>query len=144
MATNQLIDFETLKVGDTLGPEHLFVGKQHTRLFVRAAHMDSPRFTDDDWARSQGLPGAILPGNMSLSLLTKLLTDWIGNANARLVRLGTTYRSPVVTEHTVTMQGFVTHTNPAERTADIDLWMENEDADRLVIGTATVHFPAKN
>ncbi len=144
MAASQPIDFDTLKIGDTLGPEHLFVGKQHTRLFVRAAHMDSPRFTDDDWARSQGLPGAILPGNMSLSLLTKLLTDWIGNANARLVRLGTTYRSPVVTEHTVTMQGFVTHTNPAERTADIDLWMENEDADRLVVGTATVHFPPKS
>ena len=113
MADNQAIDFESLQIGDTLGPEHLFVGKQHTRLFVRAAHMDSPRFTDDQAARATGLPGAILPGNMSLSLLTKLLTDWIGSADARVVRLGTTYRSPVVTEHTVTLQGFVTHTDPA-------------------------------
>jgi acyl dehydratase len=144
MAGNQAIDFESLEIGDALGPEHLFVGKQHTRLFVRAAHMDSPRFTDDEAARATGLPGAILPGNMSLSLLTKLLTDWIGTANARVMRLGTTYRSPVVTEHTITLQGFVTHTNLAERTTEIDLWIENEDAERLVIGTATVHFPATN
>jgi acyl dehydratase len=140
---DRVTDFESLQIGDPLGPEHRFVGKQHTRLFVEAAHMDSSRFTDDEAARAQGLPAAILPGNMSLSLLSKLLTDWIGNANARVVRLGTTYRSPVVTEHTITLQGFVTHTNSEERTAEIDLWIENEDAERLVIGTATVHFPAK-
>jgi len=38
----------------------------------------APRFTDDEGAKKEGLPGMILPGNMSLSLLTKLVTDWIG------------------------------------------------------------------
>ncbi len=143
MADHQAKDFEALQIGDTLGPEHILVSKDLTRLFVRAAHMDSPRFTDDEAARAEGLPGAILPGNMSLSLLTKLVTDWIGSNGARLARLGTTYRSPVVSGTTVTMQGFVTHTDPAARTAEVDIWMENEDAERLVIGTATVHFPLK-
>jgi len=144
MADSQASDFENLQIGDPLGPEHRFVGKQHTKLFCAAAHMEAGRFTDDETARSQGLPAAILPGNMSLSLLTKLLTDWIGDSNARIVRLGTTYRSPVITEHTLTLQGFVTHTNSEERTAETDLWIENEDGDRLVIGTATVHFPARD
>src|SRR5271156_6099531 len=110
---DQVTDFESLKIGDPLCPQHRFDVKQHTRLFVEAAHMDSSRFTDNEAARAQGLPAAILPGNMSLSLLTKLLTDWIGAANARVVRPGTTYRSPVITEHTVTLQGFVTHTDSA-------------------------------
>jgi acyl dehydratase len=141
MANPQAKDFGDLEIGDALGPEHILVSKDLTRLFVRAAHMDSPRFTDDEAARAEGLPGAILPGNMSLSLLTRLVTDWIGLSGARLARIGTTYRSPVISGSSVTMQGFVTHTNPAERTADVDIWIENEDAERLVIGTATVHFP---
>ena len=36
----------------------------------------------------------ILPGNMSLALLAKLVTDWIAANPARMVRLGTTYRVP--------------------------------------------------
>jgi hypothetical protein len=29
----------------------------------------------------------------------------------------------------------------ADRAAEIDVWLENADAERLVIGTATVQFP---
>ena len=131
---------ESLEIGDVLGPQQLFVGKEHTRLFVRAANVESPRFTDDEAARATGLPGAILPGNMTLSLLTKLVTDWIGPTAASVTRLSTTYRSPVVTEHTITLRGFVTGTDRSTRTAEIDLWIENEDGERLVTGTATVQF----
>ena len=44
-------------------------------------------------------------------------------------------------DHTVTLQGFVTDKNESNRTAEMDIWLENEDGERLVIGTATVHFP---
>src|SRR5579884_896876 len=90
--------------------------------------------------RKEGLPGMITPGNMSLALLSKLVTDWLGSSDARLVRVGTTYRQPVLPDHTIILQGFVTHTNDADRTADMDIWIENEEAERLVIGTATVQF----
>ncbi len=137
-------DFENLQIGDSIGPEHMFISKDQTRLYARTCHLDAPRFTDDEGARAEGLPGMILPGNMSLSLLTKLVTDWIGSSGAQLARIGTTYRSPVLPDHTVTLQGFLTHTDPAERTVEIDLWLENEDGERLVIGTATVKFPSGN
>jgi hypothetical protein len=39
------------------------------------------------------------------------------------------------------LNGFLTNTNPADRTAEIDVWMENEEGERLVTGTATVEFP---
>ena len=102
--------------------------------------MDAPRFTDDEAAKKEGLPGMILPGNMSLGLLSKLVTDWIGASGARLMRMSTTYRVPVQPDHTLTLHGFITNANPAERTAEIDVWIENEDAERLVTGTATVEF----
>jgi len=98
------------------------------------------RFTDDEAARKEGLPGMIIPGNMSLGLLSKLVTDWIGSSNAWLTRMNTTYRVPVQPDHTVTIHGFITNKNPEERTTEIDVWMENEESERLVTGTATVEF----
>ncbi len=132
--------YEDVKVGDALGPQELFLSKEQVRAYARTTGMWVPRFTDDEGARKEGLPGMITPGNMILALLSKLVTDWLGSSDARLVRVGTTYRQPVLPDHTIILQGFVTHTNDADRTADMDIWIENEEAERLVIGTATVQF----
>jgi acyl dehydratase len=133
--------FDQVQVGEPIGPEQMFVSKEQCRTYALTCGMNTPRFTDDEGARKEGLPGMILPGNMSLSLLTRLVTDWIGTSGARVTRLNTTYRSPVQPGHTFTLQGFITHTIPDERTVDVDIWLENEDAERLVTGTATVQFP---
>jgi acyl dehydratase len=143
MPANNVKSFDEINIGDPLGPVHVFVSKDQTRQFAYACGMNAPRFTDDEGARKEGLPGMILPGNMSLGLLTKLVTDWLGAGGGRLTRIGTTYRQPVLPDHTLTLQGFITHTQPAERTAELDVWLENEDGERLVIGTASVQFPAR-
>jgi acyl dehydratase len=137
--------FEELNIGDTLGPLDVTVTKDQCRNYAKVSGFGevAGRFTDDEAARKEGLPGIILPGNMSLGLLSKLVTDWIGPSKARLTRLSTTYRVPVQPDHPITIHGFVTNTNPADRTAEIDVWMENEDAERLVTGTATVEFQKK-
>ena len=140
MTATSAKSFEDIKIGDTLGPQEIHVSRERCRAYAREAHLEAARFTDDEGARKEGLPGMILPGNMSLGLITKLVTDWIANANARLTRIGTTYRLPVQPDHTFLLQGFITNSNPQDRTVEVDLWMENEDAERLVIGTATVHF----
>ena len=82
----------------------------------------------------------IVVANLRVSGFFRLVTDWIANANARLTRIGTTYRLPVQPDHTFVLQGFITNSNPEDRTVEVDLWMENDDAERLVIGTATVQF----
>lgn len=132
--------YEDIQIGDALGPEEFHLTKDQVRSYARTTGMWVPRFTDDEGARKEGLPGMITPGNMSLAILSKLVTDWIGMSGARMIRLGTTYRQPVMPDHMITLQGFVTHKNDEDRTAEIDIWIENEDADRLVIGTATVQF----
>jgi acyl dehydratase len=134
-------NFEDLNIGDMLGPAHALVSKDQNRAYARAFGLDAPRFTDDEGARKEGLPGMILPGNLSLALLTRFITDWIGDSGARLLRLDTTYRQFVQPDQQLTLQGFVTHSNPSERTAEIDVWIENAESDRLVTGTATVRFP---
>ncbi len=135
---------EEIQIGDNIGPEPLFLEKDRVRAYCNAAGLAGvPRFTDDELARKEGLPGMITPGNMSAALIGKLVTDWARPANARLIRLGTTYRSPVLPEHHLSLQGFVTQVDHGERTAELDIWIENEDGDRLVTATATVKFPPK-
>lgn len=136
-----IASYDEVQIGDALGPEEMYLSKDQVRSYARATGMYVPRFTDDEGARKEGLPGMITPGNMSLAILSKLVTDWVGASGARMVRLGTTYRQPVLPDHTIALHGFVTHKNDAERTAEMDVWIENEDGERLVIGTASVQFP---
>jgi acyl dehydratase len=132
---------EDIQIGDNIGPQTLFLAKDRVRAYCNAAGLAGvPRFTDDELARKEGLPGMITPGNMSAALIGKLVTDWAQPANGRLVRIGTTYRSPVLPEHNLSLQGFVTQVDHSERTAEVDIWIENEDGDRLVTATATVKF----
>ena len=135
------LNFESVKIGDPLGPQEFHLSKDQVRAYARTTGIWVPRFTDDEGARKEGLPGMITPGNMSLAILSKLVTDWIGASGAQLTRMGTTYRQPVMPDHTITLHGFVTDKNESNHTAEMDIWLENEDGERLVVGTATVHFP---
>ena len=38
--------------------------------------MPGGRFASDEEARAEGLPGQIVPGNLSLALFSRLLTGW--------------------------------------------------------------------
>ena len=135
------LTYHSVQIGDTLGPQEFYLSKDQVRSYARATGIWVPRFTDDEGARKEGLPGMITPGNMSLAIMSKLVSDWIGSSGARLIRLGTTYRQPVLPDHTINLQGFVTHKNESDQTAEMDVWIESEEGDRLVVGTATVHFP---
>ncbi|HZP46624.1 MAG TPA: MaoC/PaaZ C-terminal domain-containing protein [Candidatus Binataceae bacterium] len=134
--------YEDVNIGDALGPSEMYLSKDQVRTYAKAMGMLAPRFTDDELARKEGLPGMITPGNMSLAILGKLVTDWIGESGARMTRLGVTYRQPVLPDHTIALNGFVTHKNDADRSVEMDIWIESDEAERLVIGTATVQFPA--
>jgi acyl dehydratase len=142
MSGSELRKMDEINIGDTVGPEALFLSKDRVRAYCNAAGLAGvPRFTDDEGARKEGLPGMITPGNMSAALVGKLVTDWARPFNGRLARIGTTYRSPVLPEHNLSLQGFITQVDRAEHTAELDIWIENEDGDRLVTATATVKFP---
>ena len=103
--SNSDLNFESVKIGDPLGPQEFHLSKDQVRAYAKTTGMWVPRFTDDEAARKEGLPGMITPGNMSLAILSKLVTDWIGASGAQLTRMGTTYRQPVIPDHTITLEG---------------------------------------
>jgi meromycolic acid (3R)-3-hydroxyacyl-[acyl-carrier protein] dehydratase HadAB len=130
--------FEDVHEGDELPVREMFLSKDQVRDYARAANQWSARFTDDDGARQEGLPGMITPGNMSMGLLTALIEGWAGAGVLR--RLGTTFRGLVLPGRTIRLHGTVTQKDDAARTAELDVWLESDEGERLVIGTATVAF----
>ena len=122
--------------GDELGPRELYLSKDQVRAYAKANDITFPRFTDDEGARAEGLPGMIAPGNMSMGLLTMLVEAWSGPGSVR--RMGVTFRGLVMPDRTVRQHGAVTQKDDASRSVELDLWMESDEGERLVIGTATV------
>ncbi len=135
------IYFEDVEEGDELPPIDMLLTKDFVRRYARTAGMDFPRFTDDEGARKEGLPGMIAPGVLSMGLLARLISEW--NPAAQITRIGTTFRSPVLPDCSIHLLGFVTQKDDERHNAECDIWMENDDGERWVIGTAAVTLPKK-
>jgi acyl dehydratase len=129
------LPFTDVEEGDELPVCEMDLAPDQVRAYAKAAGIWAPRFTDDEGARQEGLPGIIAPGNLSMGLLAGLVERWAGVGSLR--RLGTTFRG-LVRPGPIRLCGAVTERNAAARTVELDLWLENADGERSVIGTATV------
>jgi acyl dehydratase len=127
--------FAEVEEGDELPASELELAAEQIRAYARAAGMWAPRFTDDEAARQEGLPGMIAPGVLSMGLLVDHVERWAGAGSLR--RLGTTFRG-IVRPGRLRLCGAVTQRDDAARTVEVDVWLENADGERSVIGTATV------
>ena len=128
--------FDEVFEGDEIGPITRLLSKDEVRAYARACGVYFPRFTDDAGARQEGLPGMITPGNMSMGLLATLIESWAGSGALR--RLGTTFRGLVLPDRTIRLCGAVTQKDDDARTVELDVWLESDESERLVIGTASV------
>ena len=128
--------FDEVFEGDELGPITRLLSKDEVRAYARACGVFFPRFTDDEGARQEGLPGMITPGNMSMGLLATLIESWAGAGTLR--RLGTTFRGLVLPDRTIRLCGAVTQKDDDARIVELDVWLESDEGERLVIGTASV------
>jgi acyl dehydratase len=128
--------FDTVEEGDEIPPRDFVLDKDQVRDYARAAGQWSARFTDDEGARKEGLPGMITPGNMSCGLLAGLLEAWAGTGTVR--RLGVTFRGLVLPGRRIRLCGTVTEKHSDRRSVEVDVWLETDEGERAVIGTATV------
>ena len=128
--------FDEVFEGDEIGPITRLLSKDEVRAYARACGVYFPRFTDDAGARQEGLPGMITPGHMSMGLLATLIESWAGAGALR--RLGTTFRGLVLPDRTIRLCGAVTQKDDDARTVELDVWLESDESERLVIGTASV------
>lgn len=132
--------FNAIDVGDELPPLRVTLSGAEVKRYAEAANMPGGRFMSDAEARAEGLPGQIVPGNMSLALFSRLLTGWA--VGGRLRRISATFRALVRPDVPLVLSAVVTekHESDHGNFLECDLVLENRDGERLVTGTATVAF----
>jgi hypothetical protein len=107
------------------------------------------RFGNAEEARRQGLERPIVPGQMSMAMITRLVTDWMGPLG-RIVNLDVSFRRPVLHGDRLRVLALVTDaaddalepSGPAIVTLDVAL--ENERGERPVQGVAAVELPRRS
>jgi len=129
---------DTIDVGDELPRLALTLTGEQVRAYALAANMPGGRFMSDAEAQAEGLAGQIVPGNLSVALFSRLLTEW--NRGVRLERISATFRGLVRPNVPLRLSAVVTEKRSGERgnVLECDLVLENADGERLVTGTATV------
>lgn len=111
-----------------------------TRRFGEYVGWNTPRFTDHDGARKEGLPGAIVPGVMSQGFLGAMIHRWA--PEAEIISIDTVFRAPVLVDQPHQITGVVTDIDEDELTVEIDLTVTNAAGETRVFGTATARLPA--
>lgn len=130
--------FEDVEVGEELPPLRVTLSGEQVRRYAAAANMPGGRFHSDEEARAEGLPGQIVPGNMSLALFSRLLLGW--GAGVEIKRLSATFRGLVRPGAPLLARAVVTGKHAGEHGCfvECDLFLEDGDGERRVTGTATV------
>jgi len=129
---------DDVELGDELPEERPDVSLETVKRFVKAAQMDFPRFTDHEWARREGLPGAVIPGIMSQGHLAAMIHRWA--PGSEIVVLDTIFRTPMVVGTPVVCRGAVTDVGD-DGMIELDLTIQTEDSGATgVLGTAQVRL----
>ena len=140
--SDQGLCFEDVELGDDIGPAERTITGEQVRAFVGLWGGDggANRFTSDEAAIDEGLPGAIVPGAMSVGIVAHAITGWAPGVTLKTLDL--VFRQMVRHNVPYRIEGIVTDTADGERRIECDVWMEGPDGTRLVIGKATVVLPA--
>ncbi|MEQ8827007.1 MAG: MaoC family dehydratase, partial [Parvibaculum sp.] len=99
---------------------------------------------DDEYAKSQGLPGIIADGMVSTNWIMGLLIDVFGESVVRRMKLSTKYIAPIYEDQVVIPCARVTRTVKEAATGlqiELDVWCEDDKQTMLTVGKATVFGP---
>jgi len=137
---SQPVHFADVDVGHELRTLTLTLSGEQVKRYAVVARMPGGRFMSDDDARKEGLPGQIVPGNLSMALFSRLIAESFPGAT--LTRLSATFRGLVRPGYALLIRGVVTekHSSDHGDFMACDLILESAEGDRWVTGTATVRL----
>ena len=136
MTVNTISDVE---FGEELPAFEPDTAMDNVKRFAVAAGWDGPRFTDHEYARNEGLPGALVPGIMSQGFLSAMIHNWAPTADVQSI--DTVFRAPCIVDQKYFINGVVTDVEEDSGEVEIDLTVTNEAQETRVFGTAKVVIP---
>ncbi len=138
--------FEDVKIGEEL-PVVLKEINLARMMAYGAATWDFIRIHyDADYVRELGFKGPFVDGQMMGGFLAQHVQDWAG-ADAFLRKLGFRNRVMVYPGDVISCHGVVTGTSldGGEALVECDLWVENQDGERVVQpASAVVRLPQRS
>jgi acyl dehydratase len=120
-----------LQVGEELFSLSQEITRPGIKAYADASGDQNPIHQDDEVAVAVGLPGVIAHGMLSFGLLSRALTDWLGDAS-RLRRLGVRFSTMVRPGDVVTCKGTVASVDDATGTAVLSVWVENQNGEKVL------------
>jgi 3-hydroxybutyryl-CoA dehydratase len=97
--------------------------------------------TDAEFARSQGLPGAIVDGMHSTNWISSMLVREFGRDYLERGELRTKYIKPIYVGTFVSVRGRITSREATEAGGvryELDVWVEDPKGQQLTVGDAAI------
>ncbi|MYC28849.1 MAG: MaoC family dehydratase [Chloroflexi bacterium] len=135
--------FEDVDLGDEIGPIELVATDENVTTFCELWGNPMPnRFTSQEIAEKSGLPGPIVPGVMSMAIMSQALTDWAGPES--LKDLDLVFRLPIPHNKPLFISATVIDTRQEEgnNVVECDVLMTGTAGERYVGGTALLSLPS--
>jgi hypothetical protein len=106
-------------------------------------HTEENIHTDDEYARSQGLPGIIADGMISTNWIYGFLIDTFGDSYLNKGKLRTKYIKTILEDQLVIAGLRVREIKHAgnETHYALDVWCEDDKGQMLTVGAADVFLP---
>ena len=137
--------FEDAELGDDIGPLETRITTAQVIEFTKAwGQNDRPsRFTSEEVAISEGLPGAVVPGIMHMGYVSRLVTEWADGVT--LKHLDVIWRQFVPHNADLKLHGIVTDTREedGEGILEADVYLDSAEGVRHVTGKAIFSLPRR-
>jgi len=121
----------SLAVGDEVMDLKVTHTREQIKAYADASGDQNPIHQDEAVARAVGLPGIIAHGMLNYGLLSRALTDWLGEPG-RLRRLTVRFSNMVQPGDTVRCRGRVKSVDTLAGRATLELWMENQRGEKVL------------
>lgn len=99
----------------------------------------NPIHVDEEFAKSAGFPSVFAMGMLTSGHLSRMVTDWFGVSST--LRFSTRFTGRVWPGDRLTLGARVTAVQAAdagENRAELELWVDNQEGQRVIAGAATV------
>lgn len=127
----------TIQVGDELPPLVKPIAQRQIDVYsgVRPRSIHS----DEDWAHKKGFKTTLAQGMMSTAYVSQMMMRFLGGRYVRGGSMSVAFIQPVYAGDTLTLRGVVKEKVPEDgRTrVVIDVWCENQDGVKTMVGTAS-------
>jgi acyl dehydratase len=136
--------YQDVKKGEEITPLLKAPTTRQLVMWAGASGDYMPIHYDQEYARSRGLAGVIVHGQLVGAFLGQLMTDWVGE-EGWLRSLSCSYKGMNYPGETVTLRGKVTakYIKKGEHFVECTLWADDPRGEKTASGTAVVVLPSR-